>query len=221
MKSLRFTLLAWLAIAMLWPAAAQQQVETRRTKSVFANPEFVEAKVVQPFGRSVKAKANILLKNSTLCFMRGDTILEAYVANVLGVEFDSVRYMKVNDKQMARVVAQKDYNYLLCVTTINMSQVARECAGSENVLSDIGDGQLAARFAEAMSTDYSMKNGFPLQDKYYFNIRGQIIPANQTAFKPFVKPEMKNAFKRLMNDKWWSWKDPASLAQLFTYIKEP
>lgn len=221
MKSLRFTLLAWLAIAMLWPAAAQQQVETRRTKTVFANPEFVEAKVVQPFGRSVKAKANILLKNSTLCFMRGDTILEAYVANVLGVEFDSVRYMKVNDKQMARVVAQKDYNYLLCVTTINMSQVARECAGSENVLSDIGDGQLAAHFAEAMATDYSMKNGFPLQDKYYFSIRGQVIPANQTAFKAFVKPEMKSAFKRLMNDKWWSWKDPASLAQLFTYIKEP
>lgn len=221
MKSLRFTLLAWLAAALLWPAAAQQQVETRRTKSVFANPEFVEAKVLQPFGRSVKAKANILLKNSTLCFMRGDTILEAYVANVLGVEFDSIHYMKVNDKQMARVVAEKDYCYLLCVTTINMSQVARECAGSENVLSDIGDGQLAAHFAEAMSTDYSMKNGFPLQDKYYFNIRGQIIPANQTAFKPFVKPEMKNAFKRLMNDKWWSWKDPASLAQLFTYIKEP
>lgn len=221
MKYLRFTLLAWLVTVMLWPAAAQQQVETRRTKSVFANPEFVEAKVLQPFGRSVKAKANILLKNSTLCFMRGDTILEAYVANVLGVEFDSIHYMKVNDKQMARVVAEKDYCYLLCVTTINMSQVARECAGSENVLSDIGDGQLAARFAEAMSTDYSMKNGFPLQDKYYFNIRGQIIPANQTAFKPFVKPEMKNAFKRLMNDKWWSWKDPASLAQLFTYIKEP
>ena len=221
MKSLRFTLLAWLVTVMLWPAAAQQQVETRRTKSVFANPEFIEAKVLQPFGRSVKAKANILLKNSTLCFMRGDTILEAYVANVLGVEFDSIHYMKVNDKQMARVVAEKDYCYLLCVTTINMSQVARECAGSENVLSDIGDGQLAARFAEAMSTDYSMKNGFPLQDKYYFNIRGQIIPANQTAFKPFVKPEMKNAFKRLMNDKWWSWKDPASLAQLFTYIKEP
>ena len=221
MKSLRFTLLAWLVTVMLWPAAAQQQVETRRTKSVFANPEFVEAKVLQPFGRSVKAKANILLKNSTLCFMRGDTILEAYVANVLGVAFDSIHYMKVNDKQMARVVAEKDYCYLLCVTTINMSQVARECAGSENVLSDIGDGQLAARFAEAMSTDYSMKNGFPLQDKYYFNIRGQIIPANQTAFKPFVKPEMKNAFKRLMNDKWWSWKDPASLAQLFTYIKEP
>lgn len=221
MKSLRFTLLAWLVTALLWPAAAQQQVETRRTKSVFANPEFVEAKVLQPFGRSVKAKANILLKNSTLCFMRGDTILEAYVANVLGVEFDSIHYMKVNDKQMARVVAEKDYCYLLCVTTINMSQVSRECAGSENVLSDIGDGQLAARFAEAMSTDYSMKNGFPLQDKYYFNIRGQIIPANQTAFKPFVKPEMKNAFKRLMNDKWWSWKDPASLAQLFTYIKEP
>ena len=221
MKSLRVTLLAWLVTVMLWPAAAQQQVETRRTKSVFANPEFVEAKVLQPFGRSVKAKANILLKNSTLCFMRGDTILEAYVANVLGVEFDSIHYMKVNDKQMARVVAEKDYCYLLCVTTINMSQVARECAGSENVLSDIGDGQLAARFAEAMSTDYSMKNGFPLQDKYYFNIRGQIIPANQTAFKPFVKPEMKNAFKRLMNDKWWSWKDPASLAQLFTYIKEP
>ncbi len=220
MKTLRSLLILWLAAVLLWPAAAQQQVETRRTKSVFANPEFTEAKVIQPFGRSVKVKANILLKNSTLCFMRGDSILEAYVANVLGVQFDSIHYMKVNDKQMGRVVAQKAYNYLLCVTTINRAQVARECAGSENVLSDIGDGQLAARFAEAMSTDYSMKNGFPLQDKYYFSIMGQIVPANETAIKPFVKPEMKSAFKRLMNDKWWSWKDPASLTQLFTYLTD-
>ncbi|MBQ5370681.1 MAG: hypothetical protein IIU50_03885, partial [Bacteroidaceae bacterium] len=69
---------------------------------------------------------------------------------------------------------------------------------------------------ESQTREYD--KGFPLQDKYYFSIKGEIIPANESKFKKFVKPEMKEAFKRLMNDHLWSWKDPASLAQLFVFL---
>ena len=31
---------------------------------------------------------------------------------------------------------------------------------------------------------------------------------------------MKKAFKRLMNDHYWSWTDEASLMQLFVYLEE-
>ena len=62
--------------------------------------------------------------------------------------------------------------------------------------------------------------GYPLQNKYYFSIQGKIIPANESNFKKYVKPEMKKAFKRLMNDHYWSWTDEASLMQLFVYLEE-
>lgn len=104
-KILSFILLF---VSLSFSGFAQQQAIEKRTQEIFAFKEFKDAKVLQPFGRFTRAKANILLKNSTLCFMDGKTVKEAYVQNVLGVEFDSVKYMKLRDSnQMGLVVAQK------------------------------------------------------------------------------------------------------------------
>lgn len=215
MKRLIYTLLLF---ALILPAAAQQQTGDRRTHNIFAFAEFQDAKILQPFGRFTRAKANILLKNSTLCFVDSATIKEAYVQNVLGVEFDSVKYMKLNDTQMGRVVSQKGYNYLLCVTTINMRKLRDETEGGDNLpFFEITD---AGAFFELDGQAFEFDKGYPLTQKYYFSIKGTVIPANETQFKKHVRPEMKSAFKRLMNDKFWSWTDPASLEQLFTYLPE-
>ncbi len=203
---------------MVFTAIAQQQVGDKRTHNIFIFPEFKEAKVLQPFGRFTKTKANIFLKASTLCFIQDGKIMEAYIKNVLGVEFDSVRYMKVNDTQMGRVVSEKGYNQLLCVTTINEKKLKDETVGGDNLpFLEITD---AGAFLELDGQAFEFNKGFPLTDKYYFRIKGTVIPANESNFKKYVRPEMKNAFKRLMNDKFWSWKDPESLTQLFTYLPE-
>ncbi len=213
----RFFLLLITGLLALQSQAQQQAIEVR-THSIFAFPEFKEAKILQPFGRYTKAKANILLKKSTLCFVKEDKIMEAYVQNILGVEFDSVKYMKLNESQMGRVVAQKGYNYLLCVTTINMTKLKAETEGGDNLpFLDIPD---AGAFFEIDGQAFEFDKGYPLSDKYYFSIRGKVIPANETAFKKHVRPEMKTAFKRLMHDKFWSWNDAGSLSQLFTYLPD-
>ncbi len=200
------------------PLAAQQQTGDPRTHSLFVFKDFKNAKVLQPFGRFTTAKANILLKNSTLCFMDGTKVKEAYVQNVLGVEFDSVKYMKVNENQMAKVVSSKGYNYLLCVTKINRDKLEAETHGGDNLpffeITDVG------AFYELDGQAFDFDKGYPLVSQYYFSIKGVVIPANETSFKKYVRPEMKEAFKNLMNDKFWSWKDPASLTQLFTYLPD-
>lgn len=224
----RKLLTSLLTLLLCLPLAAQQQVGDVRTHNIFAFPEFQEAKVLQPFGRHTTAKANILLKKSTLCFMQNDTIKEAYVQNVLGVEFtvrkdsagkDSiVRYMKVDNNRMGRVLAAKGYNYLLCVTTINEKKLKDETVGGDNLpyfeAPDVGF------FTEIDGDAFEYDKGYPLSNRYYFNLQGSVIVANETNFKRFVRPEMKTAFKNLMNDRFWSWNDPASLAQLFTFLPE-
>lgn len=213
----RLILMMFLLCALL-PAIAQQQTGDLRSKSVFAFPEFKDAKVLQPFGRFVKAKANILLKNGALCFMQGDTVMQANTARVLGVKFDSLEYKKVDDTKMGEVIARKGYNLLLCVTTIDMERYNAETGGGDNAdyLEIIDAGQLFEIDGKAFEYD----KGYPLRRKYYFSIMGTIIPANESNFKKYVRPEMKTAFKRLMNDKFWSWNDAASLTQLFTYLPE-
>lgn len=215
---LKTIILALLAAFATLPANAQQEQGDKRTKIIFAFPEFREAKVIQPFGRYTTAKVNILLKNSTLCFVDGENIKEAYVQNVLGVTIDSLQYVKINDRQMARVVAQKGYNQLLCLTTIDEKKLTAETFGGDNLpYLEIPD---TGFFYEVDGQRYSFDLGYPLKDQYFFSIKGQIVPANESKFKAYVRPDMKQAFKHLMADKWWSWKDPASLAQLFTYLPE-
>jgi len=207
-----------LIVLVCLPLAAQQQVGNLRTHSIFAYPEFKEAKVLQPFGRYTKAQANILLKGSTLCFIQDGKVMEAYVQNVLGVEFDSVRYMKVDDKAMGRVLASKGYNHLLVVTTINQQKLKDETTGGDNLpYLDIPD---VGAFFEIDGDAYDYDKGYPLTQRYYFSIKGTVIPANESHFKPFVRAEMKKAFKNLMGDRFWSWNDPSSLAQLFTYLPD-
>lgn len=207
-----------LTLTAFLPLAAQQQQGDPRSHSIFAFKDFKDAKIIQPFNRFTTAKANIFLKNSSLCFMKDDKIMEAFVQNVLGVKFDSIEYVKLDNNQMGRVLAQKGYNYLVAVTTINQKKLREETTGGDNMpFLEIPD---AGAFFEIDGQAFEFDKGYPLTTRYYFKIMGKVVPAMESAFKPYVRPEMMSAFKRLMNDKFWSWNDPASLQQLFTYLPD-
>ena len=216
----RIILALFLSVIVCIPTVAQQSRQLRRSKTALYFPEFKDAKILQPFGRSVKAKANILLKNGALCYLEGDKIMQAYTQNILGVEFDTVSYRKVDEEQMGRVLATKGFNSLLCVTKVDMDKYKAETEGGENLpyleITDVG----AFYEIDSDSQKREYDNGIPLKDKYYFYIKGEIVPANETKIKKYVRPEMKKAFKRLMADRWWSWYDEESLKQILPYLLE-
>lgn len=218
MKKMLLSLVVLLMISL--PIAAQQSKELKRSQSALYFPEFKDAKILQPFGRYTKAKANILLKNGALCYLEGEKIMQAYTKNILGVEFDSIKYMKVDETQMGRIVASKGFNHLLCVTRVDMDKYKAETEGGENLpFLDIPDaGAFFEIDSDGQKREYD--NGIPLEERYYFYIKGDIIPANETQFKKKVRPEMKKAFKNLMADRWWSWKDEESLKQLLPYLPD-
>ena len=107
------------------PTLAQQQQELLRSTSPFYFEEFKDAKVLQPFGRFIKAKGNIFYKDGSFLYMENGKAMGADTKNILGVVIDSVEFKKVDDVQMGRVVAQQGYNYLLCVRTVDMKKILR------------------------------------------------------------------------------------------------
>ena len=209
-----------LMMLLAMPLFAQQSKELRRSQSALYFPEFKDAKILQPFGRSTKAKANILLKNGALCYLENDTIMQAYTQNILGVEFDSVKFVKVDETQMGRVVATKGFNQLLCVTKVNMRKYKEETEGGENLpyLEIVDTGAFFEIDSDSQLREYD--KGIPLQDEYYFYVKGVIVPAVESKFKKYVRPEMAKAFKNLMADRWWSWEDEVSLKQLLPYLPD-
>lgn len=195
---------------------AQQVQQLKRSHTVFLFPEFQDAKVRQSFGRFAKAKANIFLKDASLVFMQDGKVIRAYTKGIFGVDFgDSLHYMKV-DSAMAKVVAQDGYNYLLCVTTVDMKRYHAETnGGSELPFFDMSDFNV---FLQMDGQQREEDMGLPLQDKYYFSVKGQIVPANETAIRKIVAPEQKKAFKLLMGNRLWSWQDPENLKDIFGFL---
>lgn len=195
---------------------AQQNQQLRRSRSIFLFPEFQEATVRQTFNRTLKAKVNIFLKDASLVFIQDKKVMRAYTKNIIGVDFgDTLRYMKV-DSVMARVVAQEGYNYLLCKTTVNMSRYREEEQGGSNL--DFFEMSDLNYFVELNQDRRDDDLGIPLEDKYYFNVKGYVIPANESAFKKVMDKGQMEAFKVLMGNRFWSWKDPESLKMLFSFL---
>lgn len=216
MKQFAVILIALLALG--YTARAQQVQELRRSRSIFLFPEFQDAKIKQSFGRYAKAKANIYLKDGSLMYMEGDKIMRAYTKNIFGVTFgDTLEFVKV-DSVMARVVARDGYNALLCLTTVNMARYREEESGG----SDLDYFQLE-NFNVFMTLNEDRRDddlGIPLQDKYFFSAKGFVFPANETAFKKAISKEQQQPFKVLMENRFWSWKDPESLKMLLDFLPQ-
>lgn len=200
---------------------AQQNVELRRSRSVFEFDKFRPARIMQPFGRHVTDSVNIFLKDASLCFLREGRVYKADVSKVLGLQADSAEYRMVGT-QMGRIVARRGYNLLLCVTTVNMHQYETEIGSREHqtffeVIPDLGPGAFLDLDHEALREE---DKGYPLNETYYFWIKGEIVPAKESKFKKYVRPEMRSAFRALMDDRFWSWKSGKSLTQLLVYLPD-
>lgn len=201
--------LCFIMMGVVAAMAQQGQVE-HRSKSLFVFPEFKEAVVQQTFGRKIKAKANIYLGEGTLIYIDAKTgkKMRAYLSNIVGVTFDdTIRYMRV-DSVMARVVAQRGYNILLRHTSVDKNRLHDE------QVRDLNFEMSGIIYLDKRDDE----QGYPLTDRYYFIVRGETIPANESAFKRFVGKDQKQAFKVLMGNRFWSWKDPESLMMLFDFL---
>lgn len=204
-------------------ASAQQAQEDKRSDSQLVLPEFRQAKVRQPMGRVTRARCNIMYKNAALCFVdeKDGTIRQAVVDNIIGVDFDSCRYVKVDELAMGLVVGEQDDMLLCRVTTIDMDRYRELTGGSTDlpyISLDIGTG--VDTFVDLSGAEQQANTGYPLKDRWVFRLKnGSFLPATERNVKKHIKKELKTAFKTLMEDRWWSWHDEASLKKLFMYLE--
>ena len=218
---MKLKLITLLTFLLLLPHAtlAQQSKKQERSATPFAHAEFKRAKILQPFGKFVWAEANIYLKDASLCFMENDTIKKAFVDKVIAVQFDSVTYRKVEKNQMGLVIAEKNYNSLIRVRTIDMKQYTEETDGTQNAayLDFDGIGRMESTFIDLNNSPF-LEEGFPVKDKYYFIVKGKCVVANESHIEREVSKQHMDEFKKLMRDQWWSWRDEASLKMLLEFL---
>ena len=218
MKRLYFLILPLL---LLFPLLlqAQQSKKQLRSATPFALKEFQRAKVIQPFGKFIWAEANVYLKDASLFFMENDTMKRAFLNKVVAVQFDSVTFRKVEEQQLGEVIAEKNYNFLVRVRTIDMKQYNEETDGTQNAayLDFDGIGRMESTFIDLNNSPF-LEEGFPVKDKYYFIVKGKCVVANEAHIEREISKKHLDDFKTLMRDRWWSWRDEESLKMLLEYL---
>ncbi len=165
---------------------------------------------------------HIILKLTCYIDEKDGKVYQASNASIVGVEFDSIRYQKVDKLAMGRIIAERGNNRLLCVTTIDMDKYKEITSGNTDlpfVSLEMG-GLTRDVFMDMSGSEQQANKGYPLQNTYYFSLKGRVVAARERWVKKEVKEDMKLAFKNLMEDRWWSWNDAASLQQLLLYFPD-
>ena len=213
-RIMRKILLCLFSLLLMIPAIAQQSQETKRINRAVIYPEFRHAKILQTFGRYVMGDVNIYVKDASLLFIDKDkTVRQVANKNIIGVQFDdTTKYLRVDDTAMGLVLAESKSNALLCVTVLDEEKHKTETLSFADI--DLGTTNVLVE----LNTDNEGRLGVPLKDTFYFSIKGRIVQANETNLKKEIRPEMKKEFRELMEDRWWSWKDPNNLKDILRFL---
>lgn len=214
MKKILFILLALLPLAGI---NAQQQKIMKRSHIPYAFKDFKNVKIKFAFGGKGTAKANIFLRDASLIYLKDSVKMKANLFSVLSVDFGDTVYRKVGD-QMGRVVAEKNGNFLVDVTTIDMDAIHEaERHGDNTQFLDLPEFNV---FIDTHADYYGKDESavYPLKDTYYFIHKGDWFPAYEREFKKHLRADKKNDFKELMKNRFWSWWDEKSLLELLDYL---
>ncbi len=207
-----------IAAILYFSGTAAQQVQVERfSKTPYVFNDFRDTKIKFAFGGKGTAKANIFLRDASLIFLKNDKKMKANLLNVIEVAFGDTVYRKAGE-QLGRVIAEKNGNYLVEITTVDMEAMREAERRNENTsFLDLPEFNI---FIETDGDYYgnTIEPKFPLKAVYYFLKGGVPFKASESEFKKHLRKEKKKEFKELMKDRYWSWKDAESLKRLLDYF---
>lgn len=206
------------------PVFSQQVQEEETTPIPYAFPQYRKATVTMMFGSKKEVMGNIYLDGSKFYFLKDSIAIEAGLSNVSRVAFGDTLYIPV-DTSLARIVATEDNKMLICIRTIDKYKMKGSNDGiqgedkrSEGMAFFQLDMFSSMGFIELSPENIDKTKLFPLKREYFFIIDGEIIPAKERpVMKRYTKAQRK-VLKGMTENRFWSWKDEQSLAQLLKLL---
>jgi len=220
-KTSLFTMMSFF---LCLPVFSQQVQEEETTPIPYAFPQYRKATVTMMFGSKKEVMGNIYLDGSKFYFLKDSIAIEAGLSNVSRVAFGDTLYIPV-DTSLARIVATEDNKMLICIRTIDKYKMKGSNDGiqgedkrSEGMAFFQLDMFSSMGFIELSPENIDKTKLFPLKREYFFIIDGEIIPAKERpVMKRYTKAQRK-VLKGMTENRFWSWKDEQSLAQLLKLL---
>ncbi len=130
------------------------------------------------------------------------------------------------NQMMARVVARDSSKMLVCVKTIDTYEMegrkdgfgGRDQSGEGLPYFQVDINGVLGMIELNNAPDREKARQFPLKRDYYFILDGDIVPAKEQPVLGRYDEFRQQVLKGLTENRFWSWKDERSLAQLLQLL---
>jgi hypothetical protein len=203
------------AVVTLIIIFAHGQSSVEMSKYATQYKEFQPAKIYMMLGDTIKASANIFLKNSSLYFMRGSLMMQADMHNVVAVDFGDNHYVKI-DTLLAVVVGNYKGNQLLCTRQIDIEAFITMKKNATMVTNmDFSlNNYLNVQKMETSNGDEE----FPIHRIYFFYYNGKYVRVNDRDLYKFIPKEKRGVYNTITQMDEFDWYNETWLMKLLKYI---
>jgi hypothetical protein len=203
-------ILTLLATCMMGVVSAQDET---RDFTVYKN--FKPGVIHMANGKDLKNPLlNIFMKRSTLLYMSGPFAKEANMDNVLGVDFDDRKYLKING-ELAYFVDSVGSNRLYCATLIDIEAYKSLQKNNVNISNlSLGD-QISYSTIDLEHRDSIQ---MPVIEHFYYLYEGQFIRVHEREISRMLPKEKRRLYKTVISQDDFSWVDKDSLLKLLRMI---
>jgi len=200
--------------------AALSAFAQKRTTMVTVYRQFKPSMITFKDGRRLsQTLTNVFLKNSSLLYMKGEHAMEAFMDNVVKVEFDDRTYVNINN-QLAYYIDSVKSNHLYCVEIFDKDAYERNLRNNVNITNlDMGGDQIGTTTIDLNGEeDYK----YPVVPHFYFLYNGEFVKVHEREiWRRLPKDEDKRRlFKSVIGADDFSWLSPESLMKLLKAISD-
>ncbi len=169
-------------------------------------------------GRVIKAPdANVFLKNGALLYFQGNTVKEANMDIILGVEFDDKRFINIENR-LAYFVDSIKGNSLYCVEIIDMDAFERNLKNNVNyTFIDLQSDHLDT-FTNDLNTEEDYV--FPVNREFFYLLDGKFVQADARELYRVLNKERYRILKTITNVPDFDWLKPECLMRLLGLISK-
>lgn len=209
-----------ITICIAFSASAQDNARSamvyKKTKGATVYKQFKPATILLKSGKTISQPlANIFLKNSSLLYISGENAMEANMNNIISVDFDDRKYIKI-DSLLYYKVDSVGSDALYKATVIDMDSYKKNLVNNRNITNiDLGDVISVANVDLSNEDDYL----FPLISIYYYLYHGDFVRVHERNLSRVVPKDKQRMMKTCIGQDSFSWTDETSLLQLLRMIQ--
>lgn len=205
-------LLAIMVVLCSWAMAGWAQDNTH---NLTLYKEFKPGVIHMANGRDLKNPLlNIFLKNASLLYKSGSMTKEANMNNVIGVDFDDRKYVKI-ENELAYLVDSVGANRLYCSTLIDVE--AYKALQKNNVnISNLSLGDQISYSTIELEQQESIQ--LPIINHFYYLYNGKMIRVHEREISRLLPKDKKRLYKTIIGESNFSWVDADSLLKLLKAI---